>query len=301
MAVLDCAFTIAEVTGHPAPEIIVLDIGAMPTGPTRYAPLVKQGCARVIKVEPSERSLARVPESDRKDFIPHFLGDGTPSSFHETHYPGCSSFLEPDEALINMFETIAAARGANFNVVAKREVETIRLDDLDDLPAIDFLKIDTQGSELTILENGTRALGSVLTLETEVEFVPLYKDQPLFGHLHVALSDQGFIMHKFVDLVGRPFRPWGKIVDDKHHPISQMLWADAIFVRDFTKLARFSDEALLKAATILNDVYLSYDLAFVLLRELDRRTGSTHARAYVEKFVAEKVSFIHYANFKGKA
>jgi hypothetical protein len=46
---------------------------------------------------------------------------------------------------------------------------------------------------------------------------------------------------------------------------------DAVFVRDFSRLDRYSDDDLIKAATILHVVYRSYDLAGVYLREFDRR------------------------------
>jgi FkbM family methyltransferase len=203
------AFTLADALGEPAPEITILDIGAMPTGQERYHALVSQGCAQVFSVEPSASALADVPEQDRDHFIPHFLGDGQPATFHEARYPGCSSLLATNDEMINLFQTIGAEQDTgNFTTLSTQTVETVRLDDLEDLPDIDFLSIDTQGSELKILENGHTVLANVLVLESEVEFVPLYKDQPLFGHLQVALADRGFVMHKMIDIVGRGFRPW---------------------------------------------------------------------------------------------
>lgn len=293
-------FSIADALGEPAPEINILDIGAMPTGTERYHALVAQGCATVYGVEPSEAALEEVPEEDRGRFIPHFLGDGRPATFHQARYPGCSSLLEPNAEMINLFQTIGAeAETGNFEVVGSETVETVRLDDLDMLPRIDFISIDTQGSELDILTNGTNVLSNALVLESEVEFVPLYKNQPLFGHLQVALAERGFVMHKMIDIVGRAFRPFrGK---DLFQPVSQMLWADAIFVRDFTALEKFSDLDLIKAATILNDVYLSYDLALFLLMRHDERTGTNHAAAYLRKYVEVQPSHLYYGNFKGMA
>lgn len=294
------AFTIAEAIGKPAPEITILDIGAMPTGQERYNSLVSQGCAKVFGVEPSEAALAEVPAEDQERFIPNFLGDGLPATFHQARYPGCSSLLAPNDEMINLFQTIGAEpETGNFAVMETMPVETVRLDDLPKLPKIDFIAIDTQGSELNILKNGEQVLSNVLVLESEVEFVPLYKDQPLFGHLQVALADKGFMMHKLIDIVGRAFRPWRG--PDIFKPVSQMLWADAIFVRDFTALEKFSDLDLIKSATILNDVYLSYDLALFFLMRHDERTGSGYAAAYLRKYIETKPTHIYYGNFKGIA
>ena len=294
------SFTVADALGEPAPEITILDIGAMPTGTEQYHSLVSQGCAKVYGVEPSEAALAEVPLEERGRFIPHFLGDGRSATFYEARFPGCSSLLEPNQEMIDLFQTISAEpETGNFAVVGTSRVETIRLDDLDMLPDIDFISIDTQGSELDILTNGDNVLSKALVLESEVEFVPLYKDQPLFGHLQVALSERGFVMHKLIDIVGRAFRPFRGL--DLLKPVSQMLWADAIFVRDFTALDKYSDQDLIKAATILNDVYLSHDLALFFLMRHDERRGTNHAAAYLRKYIEVQPTHIYYGNFKGMA
>jgi hypothetical protein len=63
--------------------------------------------------------------------------------------------------------------------------------------------------------------------------------------------------------------------------MSQLLWADAIFVRDFTRLEAFGDDDLLKAAAVLDTVYCSYDLAGILLIEYDRRSKTSLWQTYV--------------------
>jgi hypothetical protein len=65
-------------------------------------------------------------------------------------------------------------------------------------------------------------------------------------------------------------------------PVSQLLWADAIFVRDFSRLDAYSDDDLLKAAAVLDMVYCSYDLVGLLLTEYDRRTKANVLQAYAD-------------------
>jgi hypothetical protein len=149
----------------------------MPSGQEHYHSLVAQGCARLYRVKPSESSLAGLSPEEHERFISHFLG------------------AEPETS--------------NFAVTEKATVETVRLGDLPDLPPIDLLTIDTQSTELTILQNSPRVLSSVLVLESEVEFVPLYREQALFEQLQFALDTQGLVMHKMIDIVGRPMLPWG--------------------------------------------------------------------------------------------
>ena len=64
--------------------------------------------------------------------------------------------------------------------------------------------------------------------------------------------------------------------------LSQLLWADAIFVRDFTRLDTYSDDGLLKAVAVLDLVYGSYDLAALLLDEYDRRSQTNLRQRYLD-------------------
>lgn len=268
------------------PVVEVLDIGAMSEGEDRYAALVEQGLARVTGFEPSPDALARL--NTRKGpyrYLPFVLGDGNEATFHMTRYPGCSSLLEPDPAVIDAFLTISATPpDGNFAVVATERVRTVRLDDVAGVPAPDLLKIDIQGAELLVLENAVDTLSSVLVLETEVEFVPLYRNQPLFGDMQCFLRSQGFMLHKLIDVSGRPWRPLH--AGDPFRPLSQLLWSDAVFVRDPLRLAGFGDIELLKAALVLNDVYRSFDLVYRLLEEHDRRSAGALAGRYVEALAA---------------
>lgn len=284
---------LATLLGVDLPPVAVLDIGARTEGRDRYAPLAEQGRARVTGVEvlPQDRATLRARGIVR--LLPMFLGAGGPAQFNVTAYPGCSSLLTPDPSVIDLFPMIGTGPTGNFRVVDTHEVRTQRLDDVlvEGMP--DYIKIDVQGAELEILRHGKRTLATTTVLETEVEFVPLYKDQPLFCDLQVFLRDQGFVLHKLIDVVGHSLMP-----PDAGYPVSQMLWADAIFVRDFSKLERYDDHELLRAALVLNDLYQSYDLVALLLAEHDRRCGTDHAarhRAGLQALPELRTPFVNVA------
>jgi FkbM family methyltransferase len=265
------------------PIIQILDIGAMAEGADRYAPLLEQELASVVGFEPNRAQLALLLEArlPRKRYLPYFLGKGGPATFYLTEYAGCASLFEPDPAIIDLFLSIGTVPTANFHVVKKLPVETTRLDDVPGLPAADYLKLDIQGGELDVLQNATRTLASALVLEIEAEFIPLYKNQPLFGDIQSFLRTQGFLLHKFIDIGGRALRPL-RLGENPFEPISQILFADAIFVRDFSTLGTWSDDQLLKAAAILYEPYRSHDLVHRLLAEYDRRRRSAHAAAFIQ-------------------
>jgi FkbM family methyltransferase len=61
------------------------------------------------------------------------------------------------------------------------------------VPPPNFLSLDTQGSELEILQGATDTIdNSVVAIMSEVEFIPVYKDQPLFGDIVAYLASRGF-------------------------------------------------------------------------------------------------------------
>ncbi len=126
--------------------------------------------------------------------------------------------------MIDHFATINAttARG-NFNVVGTRPVATSRLDDVADCPSPDYAKLDVQGSELNVLMHGVETISKAMVLEVEVEFVAIYKDQPLFGDIHTFLHGQGWMLHKLVDVAGRSVRPF--VHPNPFASVSQALWA----------------------------------------------------------------------------
>ena len=272
-------FTLRSLPGH-WPTLETLDIGAMPEGIRRFQRLIDLGLASVTSFEPQAEQRARLgPDSYGGRVLSDVLGDGRPGIFHVTHYPGCTSLLEPDPAVINMFHGIdAGPPDGNFTVIREESVNTRRLDDIDECPMADYVKIDVQGAELLVLENGTAKIADAVVIDSEVEFVALYKNQPLFGEIQVFMRAQHFMFHKFIEIAGRTFRPTS--LPDATTALSQGLWADAIFVKDFSHLECYSEKQLLKAAVVLHEVYASFDLVRRLLLEYDCRSGEQRATAY---------------------
>ncbi|CAA7617861.1 FkbM family methyltransferase [Magnetospirillum sp. SS-4] len=285
-----------DIIDNPIPQISIVDVGAMSEGQERYDKLLGSGLATVTGFEPNPEEFARLqgrPGPYR--YLPVFLGNGEPATFNVTRYPGCSSLLLPNPEVIDLFSTIGATLAEdNFRVVRSEEVQTTRLDDIDDLE-VDYIKLDVQGSELEVMRHGTGKLADTVVIECEVEFMPLYRDQPLFGDIQVFLRDQGFVLHKMIDCAGRPFRPFQP--PNPFLPMSQLLWADAIFVRDFTRLDAYGDDALLKAAAVLDVVYGSYDLVTLLLGEFDRRR-CTQIRARYLASLRQRNLLLHFLNIK---
>jgi FkbM family methyltransferase len=262
-----------------APRIKIVDIGANPIdGSPPYARMLAAGDADVVGFEPNEAALARLNDMKGANelYLPHAVGDGRRHKLHFCQAPGMTSLLEPNPAVLNLFHGFADWG----RVVATEEVDTVRLDDIAETEGVELVKIDIQGGELMALSHARRCLADVLLIQTEVEFLPMYVGQPLFSEVECFLRGEGFMFHRFFPAVSRVVRPL-LVNNDIYAGMSQVLWADALFVRDVTRLDALADLQLLKLARILHDCYQSIDLVLHLLGEYDRRTGAALSGAYL--------------------
>jgi len=97
------------------------------------------------------------------------------------------------------------------------EVPQVRLEDvMQDSRVIDLLKLDLQGYELEALKGCGSLFERIKIISTEIEFVALYDDQPLFGDIDVFLRAHGFRLLNLYELYT--------------HPDGQMTAGDAVYL-----------------------------------------------------------------------
>jgi FkbM family methyltransferase len=255
----------------PLPRFKIVDVGAMTVGEGEepYAPLLKAVPCDVIGFEPVAAELEKLNSLNKpgRHFLPYVIGDGSARTFYECNFPMTSSLFEPNTPLLSKFQNLEEVS----RVTKAQSVQTKRLDDIPEVRGTDFLKVDVQGGELMVFQGAVDVLEDVLVIHTEVEFVALYKEQPLFADIDTFLRARGFQLHRLWP-VGRTFKPL--IVNKDPNAMSQVLWADALYVRNFMEFDRLTPSALLKLALILHENYNSCDLAAVALEGHDRQTGS---------------------------
>ena len=263
-------------------HIKIIDVGAMMddgSGQPDYGALLKYNGVRVVGFEPSSVEcdrLNRMITDDRHEYLPCFVGDGTEREFNVCDYNATSSFFKPNMALLGKFQNLAEL----CRVVRTPKVQTKRLDDLKEVEGADYMKTDVQGAEIDVFKGAKALLSDLMVIHTEVAFVPLYENQPLFAEIDQYLRKAGFIFHKFHSIAGRAFKPM-VVNNDVNHPMSQSLWADAIYVKSFLNYDNIQPEKLLKLAVIMHEVYASFDLAHHALQNYDRQTGASFASSYI--------------------
>lgn len=154
-------------------------------------------------------------EQDNVTVFPFALSNynGT-AQLNVTKKPTVSSFYEPNMELIKKCQP---KNGDRYNVINNIDVEVKRMDSIFDNDfQIHKLVLDTQGSELNILKGAGDLLNNVETIECEVEFVEVYKNQPLYEDVNKYLKKYGFKLSHFRTLI-----KWS----------GYLIFADAIYKR----------------------------------------------------------------------
>ncbi|HWY66777.1 MAG TPA: FkbM family methyltransferase [Rhizomicrobium sp.] len=243
----------------PARRTAIVDVGANPIdGDPPYKAMLAVGLCEVIGFEPQPAALQRLEQKKGplERYLPYVLADGTERMLHVCELEGMTSLLVPDPAhlaLFNLFPT--------WGVVKQRiPVKTRKLDDIGEIAALDFLKMDVQGAEREVLAHGQAKLKDTVVIQTEVSFVPLYKDQPSFGDMDLALRAMGFLPHSVTGTKIWPIAPM-VVGDAPNRGIRQLLETDMVYVRDFTSPDAMAAEQWKHLALVAHHCYGSYDLA----------------------------------------
>ena len=143
------------------------------------------------------------------------------------------------------------------------------------------------GAEMEIFQHAAKKLAQTLVVQAEVNFFPLYIGQPQFGDVDVFLHRMGFQFHRMGEIISRAIQPI-LVNGDMYAPLSQMLEADVVYVRDVTQFEKLTPEKLLKLAVILHDVYRSVDLAYCALVAYDEAVGTEISVGYLRELMGPK-------------
>ncbi len=263
--------------------INILDIGAALSEVPPYHKIVEGGKGKIIGFEPDLAECEKLNQTygTPHQFFPYFVGNGLPATFYETTWNLTGSLFEPNTSLLRKFQNLLEV----VTLVNTHPVETKAIDSIPEIESVDLIKIDVQGAELMVFENATSILPNTLVIQTEVEFVELYKNQPLFANVDRFLRSQGFQFHKFSDFGSRTFKP---LMRQNPYEGNQFLWSDAIYVRDWMKLEELSLMQLKKYAILAHEVVGSLDLTHLILSALDQRAGTNYIQKYEKMLFANE-------------
>jgi hypothetical protein len=183
-----------------------------------------------------------------------------------------TSLFEPNLDVLNLFRGFPAWS----RVVASESVQTVRLDDVAEAAGVTFLQMDVQGGTV-----GAAACPSQTSRDRRFASR---------GLVSSALPRPAAVLR--CGAVPSPpricfplfFAPTTRIIQpmtgdgNLWSGLNQLVWADAVFVRDFSRLELLDDRELLTMAAIMHDCYHSFDLTLHLFIKLDRGPRGRWAR-----------------------
>jgi FkbM family methyltransferase len=174
---------------------------------------------RIISFEPIpavyrdlERNAAADPLWTAKNFA---LGneDGG-QTIHVSEKSWSSSLLEVTAASTSAFPD---SRAVSTEAIAVRRLDSV-FHELDARSAKTWLKVDTQGYEMRVLEGAVNSLANVSMLQLELAFVPMYEGQALFHEIYHWVFERGFRLGSLECLNWSP-------------ESGELLWLDGVFHR----------------------------------------------------------------------
>lgn len=251
---------------RPERRTRVVEVGANPINDNPYGALLDDGLVEVWGFEPNPTAFARLTPGPNETYLPYAVGDGATRTLNLTRSVSMSSLLEPETATHVFLQRLSRP----MTVEGRPEMETKRLDDMNEIPGIDLLKIDVQGGEMLVYDGAARRLDGAAMVITEVAFLPLYKDQPLLDAQMIRMRDHGLAFHKFLHLKGMSLRgPVCGALEKRAHR-NQLVDGDAVFLRDLSRPDEIPTETLKHLALLCDGVIQSFDFT---LRCLDLLIG----------------------------
>jgi FkbM family methyltransferase len=258
-------------------KIIIVDVGCRWGFAERFLDEAYQKRFKIFGFDPDQL------ECDRLQLSYSHLPDGCVTcvpiglagmpgirNLYLTKEPACSSLHAPIRFLAENYPAL--------DCISMDEVVTTKVTTLDlwacenDLQSIDYIKIDTQGSELEILKGGEGILNTARCIDIEVEFNPIYEGQSLFAETDAFLRSKGFVLWRLSNLVHYslggellPIQDINSVCFDVNVRQESQAFGGQLFWAD----ARYINRDVLCARKVDSERYMRDSILFESLKMID--------------------------------
>lgn len=240
--------------------MVLLDIGCRWGFAERFLDAKYHQRMKVFGFDPDAEECARLMASYSNlpdgfiQCIPLALADrpGKRNLFI-THEPACSSLYPPIQYLA---DNCPALECIKLDKIVSVDVDTLaNWMAATGLQSIEYIKVDTQGSELDILKGAGEYLKTARCIDIEVEFNPIYEGQCLFWEVDAYLRSNGFMLWRMQNMVHYSYdaerivlnEPNMAHFDNAAQEIlafgGQLFWADARYVHSSVLFGKYSEES----------------------------------------------------------
>ena len=173
---------------------VLVDVGASGKAHAPWQPVARKSV--FVGFDPDSRDIDPTLRANYAQYkmVPKIVAGqdaAARSPFFLTAFPHCSSALAPDHDALKpyLFADL-------FKVERQIEIETTSraavMDELN-LPAIDWLKVDSQGIDLSIILGlDAKRRERLLCIEVEPGLAPFYQGEQTFHDINQALVKEGF-------------------------------------------------------------------------------------------------------------
>ena len=282
--------------------LVLADVGASGGIESNWKSAQKH--LRLIGFEPDETEFSNLKRKENgkvKYLNTGLYNEQVPLKYYLTEKQQTSSIFKPNRKFLDEFP-----EANRFDITRNVTIQADTLDNqfrIHNIADTDFIKVDTQGSELFILEGAINTLRNhVFGVEVEVEFVEMYQNQPLFSDVDRFMRNQGFWL--FDIQAAHWKRTIGKSYYKKR---GQLIYGNVLYLRtpeSFCILIqqRQGVEKKAKVLKVLSICFLYgyFDYAMQLLGTTAALFDETERQAIEKKIKGSQCCGNRIPNFKGR-
>ena len=237
-------------------KIVFVDVGAAGDLISRWKKVESK--VLIIAFEPDKVAfdkLKRAKTTNKRFFNIALSNKKGIKNFYVCKDGEKSSFFKPNYQLLKKYPDVK-----RFDIKKKIKLKVNSLDNIENFKP-DFIKLDTQGSELEILKGSKKNLNECIGLEVEVEFQKMYENQNLFNEVFDFLKKNGF---EFIDFSEKTYWKYKNTSN-----IGQtLIFANALFLKNNISVSKYSFKKL-KKYILISLIYNKINLVENVVNQLN--------------------------------